>query len=158
MTRRVLIGFFAAALSAAPVLAAEPDEATTPPALQPSAPQDAAPDEVMLRVDVVRLARGYRVSQIVGKPVYNDAGEKIGTIDDLIVRPDDRVMFGVVSVGGFLGIGDRLVAVPYPAFTSGTDGKLVLAGISKDDLKAAPAFKYADEKKDAGRSEHQPRP
>ena len=158
MTRRVLIGFFAAALSAAPALAAEPGETTTPPAIQPGAPHTAAPDEVMLRVDVVRLARGYRVSQIVGKPVYNDAGEKIGTIDDLIVRPDDRVMFGVVSVGGFLGIGDRLVAVPYPAFTSGTDGKLVLAGISKDDLKAAPAFKYADEKKDSARSEHQPRP
>jgi hypothetical protein len=159
MTRPILIGLFAVALSAAPILAAEPDVAPSPPtAVQPDEPQDAAPDGVMLRVDVVRLARGYRVSQIVGKPVYNDAGEKIGTIDDLIVRPDDKVMFGVVSVGGFLGIGDRLVAVPYPAFTSGTDGKLVLAGITKDDLKAAPAFKYADEKKRPASSERQSHP
>jgi hypothetical protein len=144
-----LSGALVAAMLAAPALAADPEGLQPPPETAgPNGPGAASgSDDVMLRVDVVRLARGYRVSKIIGQTVYNDAGEKIGTIDDLIVRPDDRLMFGVVSVGGFLGIGDRLIAVPYQAFMSGSDGKLVLAGITKDDLKNAPAFRYDTDKK-----------
>ena len=147
MKRSILGGTLAAVLLSAPVLAADPEGLQPPESPAPHGSGSAAgSDDVMLRVDVVRLARGYRVSKIIGQTVYNDAGEKIGTIDDLIVRPDDRLMFGVVSVGGFLGIGDRLIAVPYQAFTAGPDGKLVLAGITKDDLKNAPAFRYAGTK------------
>ena len=147
MHKSILGGLLAAALFfAAPALAADPeDNQALPESAQPSPPA-ASQDDSLLRIDVVRLARGYRVSRVVGKPVYNETGEKIGIIDDLIVRPDDRVMFGVVSVGGFLGIGDRLIAVPYRAFSMDTDGKLLLAGITKEDLKNAPAFRYASEK------------
>jgi hypothetical protein len=149
MHKPILGGLLAAALLATPVLAADPEDHQAPPeSAQPTAPA-ASQDDSLLRIDVVRLARGYRVSRVVGKPVYNETGEKIGIIDDLIVRRDDRVMFGVVSVGGFLGIGDRLIAVPYRAFSMDTDGKLLLAGITKEDLKNAPAFRYASDKKEA---------
>lgn len=150
MNGSILSGLLTAVIlttSAFPIHAEEPLPAPSAP---PGASQDAtrAPDDVLLRIDVVRLARGYRVSKVIGESVYNEAGEKVGVIDDLIVRPDDRVMFGVVSVGGFLGLGNRLVAIPYQAFTAGSDGKLILAGVTKEDLKNAPAFKYAEGKKE----------
>jgi len=70
-----------------------------------------APQTVIERVDVQKLAAGYRSSKIVGSPVVNDANEKIGDVDDLLVEPSDKVLFAVLSVGGFLGMGERLVVV-----------------------------------------------
>ena len=69
------------------------------------------------RVDVVQLATGYRASKINGAAVYNRNKDKIGTIDDLIVSPTDRVPYVILSVGGFLGMGTRLVAVPFSSLT-----------------------------------------
>jgi sporulation protein YlmC with PRC-barrel domain len=56
---------------------------------------------------------GWRSSQIVGATVYNDADQRIGTVDDLIVGQDGKINTAVLSVGGFLGIGSKLVRVPY---------------------------------------------
>src|SRR3954471_23094362 len=56
---------------------------------------------------------GWRSSQIVGATVYNDADQRIGTVDDLIVGQDGKLNTAVLSVGGFLGIGSKLVKVPY---------------------------------------------
>lgn len=95
-----------------------------------------------VRVDVQKLATGYRSSKIVGSTVVNDANEKIGSVDDLIVNRDDRVLFAVLSVGGFLGMGAHLVAVPYAQLQPG-DQHMVLAGGNKEALKALPEFKYA---------------
>jgi hypothetical protein len=49
----------------------------------------------------------------VGATVYNDADQRIGTVDDLIVGQDGKINTAVLSVGGFLGIGGKLVRVPY---------------------------------------------
>ena len=56
---------------------------------------------------------GRRSSRIVGSAVYNDRDERIGTVDDLMVGQDGRISEAVLSVGGFLGLGAKLVAVPY---------------------------------------------
>ncbi|MBV9735327.1 MAG: PRC-barrel domain-containing protein [Acidisphaera sp.] len=56
---------------------------------------------------------GWRSSRIVGANVYNDSNQSIGTVNDLIVGDDGKVTTAVISVGGFLGIGSKLVAVPY---------------------------------------------
>lgn len=93
-------------------------------------------------VDVQRLATGYRASKITGATVVNQAGEKVGTVDDLLVTPNDRVPFAVISVGGFLGMGNKLVVVPYQALDI-TPEKIQLANATKDQLKAMPEFKYA---------------
>ena len=82
--------------------------------------------------------------QILGKDVYNDAGEKIGDINDLIVAPSRAVSYAIVGVGGFLGMGEHNVAVPVSKFKQQM-GKIVLKGATKDALKAAPEFKYAKE-------------
>src|SRR5690348_8917344 len=75
------------------------------------APQTVAP--LRVSVDVGQLSMGYRASKIRGSAVYNDANTKVGSIDDLIVNRDDKVLYAIVSVGGFLGMGNHLVAVPY---------------------------------------------
>lgn len=95
----------------------------------------------MMRVDTQSLATGYRTSKVVGSTVVNEANETVGTIDDLIVTPNDRVPFAVLSVGGFLGMGTRYVVVPYSALEV-KDSRMLLRGATKDGLKSLPDFQY----------------
>ncbi len=67
----------------------------------------------LVKVDVHKLAAGYRASKVIGSSVVNDANETIGKIDDLLVSSDGKQPYAVLSVGGFLGMGTRLVVVPY---------------------------------------------
>jgi PRC-barrel domain len=102
-----------------------------------------APQTVSIeRVDVMKLAAGYRSSKIVGSPVINDANEKIGEVDDLLVEPSDKVLFAALSVGGFLGMGERLVVVPFSSLQI-SGNRVMLPGGTKDALEALPEFKYA---------------
>lgn len=93
-------------------------------------------------VDVQKLAAGYRSSKIIGSTVVNDANEKIGEIEDLLVEPNDKVLFAVLSVGGFLGIGEQLVVVPFGSLQI-AGNRVVLRGGTQEALKALPEFKYA---------------
>lgn len=98
--------------------------------------------QTMAKVDVSAVATGYRASKIIGATIVNEAKEKIGTVDDLIVTRTDRVPFAVVSVGGFLGVGNKLVAVRMADLQFSADQTL-LPGATKDMLKALPEFVYA---------------
>ena len=96
----------------------------------------------LVKVDVVKVSTGYRASKVLGASVVNEAGDTVGKIDEIIVGPDGKAPFVVLSVGGFLGVGDKLVVLPYEQMR--TDGKkIVLPGATKDSLKALPEFKYA---------------
>src|SRR5262249_23928012 len=55
----------------------------------------------------------WRASKIAGLNVYNDNNENVGSINDLLMDKSGSVKAAVISVGGFLGVGARLVAVPY---------------------------------------------
>jgi sporulation protein YlmC with PRC-barrel domain len=79
---------------------------------------------------------------LLDKNVYNDAKQKIGSIEDIIITPDNAASFAIVGVGGFLGIGERRVAIPFKQIKL-QGGNLVLPGASKEALKALPEFKYA---------------
>lgn len=86
-----------------------------------------------------------RASKFIGETVRNGKGEKIGSVDDLIVNRGDRILYAVISVGGFLGVGDRLVAVPFDELEFGAkevDG-VVIYDTTKERLEAEPAFTYA---------------
>ncbi|WP_395826141.1 PRC-barrel domain-containing protein [Elstera sp.] len=102
------------------------------------APQTFAP----MKIDLQSLTTGYRTSKVVGSAVVNNAGDTIGKIDDLIVTPNEKVPYAVLSVGGFLGMGDKLVVVPYSVLTV-TNGKMLLPGATAESLKALPDYKYA---------------
>ena len=80
--------------------------------------------------------------QILGENVYNDAGDKVGEINDLIVTPNKALSYAIVGVGGLLGIGEHEIAVPVGKLRQ-EKGKIVLPGATKEALKAAPKFEYA---------------
>jgi hypothetical protein len=102
-----------------------------------------APQTVsVVKVDVAPLATGFRASKVIGASVVNDANETIGKIDDVIVSADGKAPFAVISVGGFLGMGSKLVVVHYDNLHFQQD-RVVLPGGSKDQLKALPDFKFA---------------
>lgn len=94
-------------------------------------------------VDVKTIATGHRASKLIDREIVNEANETVGTIDDLVITRDDRVLYAIVSVGGFLGMGERLVAVPYDELTMRNDN-FVMRDASKDSLKQRPEFKYQD--------------
>jgi hypothetical protein len=65
-----------------------------------------APQTVQLtKVDVVKVATGYRASKVIGSSVVNEADETVGKVDDIIIGQDGKSPFAVLSVGGFLGMG-----------------------------------------------------
>jgi sporulation protein YlmC with PRC-barrel domain len=88
------------------------------------------------------IAVGNRASKLIGAPVYNEQEERVGTIDDLIISPDRSVSFAIVSVGGFLGLGRRLVAIPVEQLRAEKD-RLILPGATKEELTKLPEFQYA---------------
>jgi sporulation protein YlmC with PRC-barrel domain len=102
----------------------------------------AAADVKVVEVDVVAVADGYRASKLRGAAVVNSKNEKVGEIDDLVVGKD-RVLFAIIQVGGFLGLGSRFIAVPYTSLQINGDGsRVVLPGATKQQLEQLPEFKY----------------
>lgn len=86
-------------------------------------------------------------SLLIGQAVTNDAGETIGDINDLLVDKSGKVVNVVIGVGGFLGIGEKDVAIPYSALdiTAAADGKRVIkVGLSRERLHTAPDFKATE--------------
>jgi sporulation protein YlmC with PRC-barrel domain len=94
--------------------------------------------------DDMQAADEYRTSKLVGSKVYNTANENIGSIEDIILKPDGSLDEVVLSVGGFLGIGEKYVSVPWSALKVSRDGsslKIVTDG-TKDSLKALTDYKF----------------
>jgi hypothetical protein len=94
--------------------------------------------------EIQEVAAGWSATkQIIGHVVYNDAGDKVGRIDDLIVAPDRSVSFAVVGAGGFVGLRRHHVAIPVTQLSQ-RDGEFLLPGATKEAIKAMPTFDYAD--------------
>ena len=92
----------------------------------------------LVTVDVNVVGQGYRASKLMGTSVTNEKNEKIGTLSDLVVARD-RSLFAVLEVGGFLGMGAHLIAVPYETLVINDEGRGIrLPGASKDELKKLP--------------------
>lgn len=89
-----------------------------------------------------QLAMGWSVKKtLLSKTVYNEAGDKVGKVEDLIVSPDKFISYVIVDAGGFVGIGRHDVAIPV-AQIQNQAGKLILPGATKDLIKAMPPFDY----------------
>jgi hypothetical protein len=78
---------------------------------------------------------------LLGNDVYNGACENLGSIKEFMIdMPSGRIAYAVLSFGGFLGMGDRLFAVPWQALKLDTANKRFTLNVSKDKLKSAPGF------------------
>src|SRR6516162_6109192 len=81
--------------------------------------------------------------QILGHPVYNNMDQRVGSVEDMIVTTDKSISYAIINVGGFLAVAKHNVAIPVSQFQLNGD-KLVLPGATRDALKAAPEFDYAN--------------
>jgi hypothetical protein len=95
----------------------------------------------VLEVDVKTVAEGLRASFVIGSYVYNIADENIGFVDDLMIGEDACVGYAILSVGGFLGLGSHLVAIPYDSLEVGED-RLYLPDATREELQSLPKFDY----------------
>jgi sporulation protein YlmC with PRC-barrel domain len=78
---------------------------------------------------------------LIGNDVYNAADESLGTIKELMIEMSTgKINYAVLSFGGFLGLGDRLFAVPWQALKLDTENKRFVLNVSKEQLKNAPGF------------------
>ena len=91
-----------------------------------------------------QTADQFRTSKLVGSKVYNANNENIGSIEDIVLKPDGSLDTVVLSVGGFLGIGDKYVSVPFSSLKISRDNgsiRVVTDG-TKESLKALPDYQF----------------
>jgi len=89
------------------------------------------------------VATAFKASTLIGMTVKNTKDEKVGTISDFVVdAPTGRIRYAAVSVGGFLGIGDKLFAIPWKAMLlkHESNGACFVLDVNKDRLRNAPGF------------------
>lgn len=89
------------------------------------------------------MVAGLPVEQVIGEEVENQAGEAVGTVVDLVRQSSDQALFAVLSVGGFLGIGDKDVAIAADQFEVGADQNLLLPEATEESLEEAPPYNHA---------------
>jgi sporulation protein YlmC with PRC-barrel domain len=94
----------------------------------------------LVEVDIAVVAEAARASRLIGAEVKNDSGERIGTIDDLMLV-GDSVEFAVLSVGGFLGLNAKLVAISFDDLQIDGDS-VILPDATREELKRLPEFRY----------------
>jgi sporulation protein YlmC with PRC-barrel domain len=87
--------------------------ATAAFAQSPTATTDKAPTAATATTVSTTASGQWRTSKMDGLKVYNEANENIGTINDLLMDKSGAIKIAVIGVGGFLGVGEHLVAVPY---------------------------------------------
>jgi sporulation protein YlmC with PRC-barrel domain len=82
-------------------------------------------------------------SRLIGTVVENSAGENLGDINDVIVSENGEVVGAVIGVGGFLGMGEKNVAVPYGKISTtvkGDNQTIVVLNVTREELQAAPDY------------------
>jgi sporulation protein YlmC with PRC-barrel domain len=123
-----------------------PDTAAAP-AAAPDATGSITPMQQSLTLSPEALSGGTVISanDFIGKRVYSRAGDDIGEVNDLIVTGNGGVQAVILGVGGFLGIGEKDVAISMASIDMAKDGeavKLVVDG-TKEQFTAAPAYDRA---------------
>jgi sporulation protein YlmC with PRC-barrel domain len=84
-------------------------------------------------------------STITGGEVWNDAGEKLGSIEELMINVETgRIAYAVLSFGGFFGLGDKFFAIPWEALRLDAANKAFRLNIEKEKLETAPGFDKDD--------------
>ncbi|MGH6921299.1 MAG: PRC-barrel domain-containing protein [Geminicoccaceae bacterium] len=122
----------------APTMAEEPpaDEA------EEMAAEEVAPPADMEFLQVQEEAQFLANDEVIGRDVVNEMDEQVGSIADLVMDQDQKLVGVVLSVGGFLGVGDKWVAVPVEQidFPTAEEPARLLAPVTEEQLTNAPDF------------------
>jgi sporulation protein YlmC with PRC-barrel domain len=106
--------------------------------IAPASPTAASRDQEVQQMKPDQL----RASKMIGRSVYGPEGKAIGDVADLILDRDGRVAQMIIGVGGFLGLGDKPIAVPMGEVKLGAEDRLTV-NLTKEQLKAQPRFEFA---------------
>jgi hypothetical protein len=111
-------------------------------AAQPADTKAAMPSMTETFLDA-QTSDQWLASKLIGVSVTGTSNEKIGSINDLLLDKDGKILAAVIGVGGFLGIGEKNVAVSFESakLMRSTDGDKVVLQVAKADLEKAPDFK-----------------
>ena len=116
-------------------------------AQQAPTPEQAANPAPSAAPGQTQTATDFRTSKLIGTNVYNNANENVGEIEELMVNSSGTITAAVVSVGGFLGMGERYVALPFKqlkiAREADRDPK-VTTDATKDSLKGMAEYKFVN--------------
>jgi sporulation protein YlmC with PRC-barrel domain len=125
---------------------------TQPTSPSPSAPAPAAtPVERTVSTGDFNASGDMAASALLGTKVRNANKESIGKIDDIYVDKDAKITVVVISVGGFLGVGSKDVAVKWSDITFGQDDTSVVltTSLTRDALTALPDYTKTERRKTA---------
>ena len=146
LTTALLIAALALPVGAFAQTTTAPSPSTPPAAAAPratapaaTAPHAAAPAPASAQASRHMRDDQIRASKLIGAVVYDPADQKIGMVDELVLNPDGKVADVVLGVGGFLGAGEKRVAVPMAELKRGKNEHFVLAA-TKDSLKQMANF------------------
>ena len=121
-----------------------PPAATAPPATSPSMPtpgaRATAPQASNTAFLVQQQPDQVLVSDYMKKSILGANNERIGNVSDLVMSQNGEIVGVVVGVGGFLGIGEKSVALPLSALTRSAEADQLTAPYTREDLEKAPAF------------------
>ncbi|CAN5484756.1 MAG: PRC-barrel domain-containing protein [Acidobacteria bacterium] len=84
------------------------------------------------------------MSNIIGMDVHNKQGESLGRIDDVVLNRDGSLNYAVIAHGGFLGIGDNYIAVPWDRLTLDAQRQGAVMDVTRDQLDRTERFEYRD--------------
>lgn len=145
---RYAVSVAALTFAAMPALAqtTTPSSPSTTPSQRPAttvpstAPTTASPSSAAQWYSI--QADDMRASRLMGSTVRNNAGESVGDVNEIVIDKSGKVAAVIVGVGGFLGIGEREVALSYSQIQSRVDGSgnlVITTNVTRDQLKSAPA-------------------
>lgn len=130
----------------------KPTEEVVPDMVETEAAPAPVEGQIILQSEDTILA-----DDLIGSRVYSDVGETVGDINDLIIHLDGSVEGLVIGVGGFLGLGEKDVAVEMDSLSLSTDPEFgtirLMLSTTREELEAAPEFKTAAEQQFEAESE-----
>lgn len=143
MMKRTLTAAALATVLAVPAFAQSMDSKTPAPSAGMPSMSSPAKDSFIQKQD----AAEWRGSKVIGATVYGPDNASIGEVNDVLIGNDGKVHAAVIGVGGFLGVGEKNVAVPFESLNISRKAdssaiQKINVKYTKDQLKSAPTFAY----------------
>ena len=145
MMKRTLTAAALATVLAAPAFAQSPTSSSPSPS--PAATSSSSTPSASGSFIDKQQASDWRGSKVIGSTVYGPDNASIGEVNDVLIGSDGKIRAAVIGVGGFLGVGQKNVAIPFEqlniaAKPDSTSIQKITVAFTKDQLKSAPTFAY----------------